>query len=218
MNASIATRVKVCGLTRLEDARLAAAHGAWALGFVFAPSSPRRVSAERVREILDALPNSPLPVGVFVDQGEDEILATARTAGLRAVQLHGTEPASLVMALKARLPGLRVFRARGVATGADLEGLALAAGEDVILLDARVGKRSGGLGVAFDWNLAAGLSPALPLVLAGGLRAANVGEALRVVRPFALDVSSGVECSPGVKCPDKLADFFRAVKEAVGES
>ncbi len=203
------TFVKVCGITRLEDAKAALAAGATALGFVFWPSSPRAVTPEQAGAIIAALPYGTNAVGVFVNQSADEIDRAVRTAGLTAVQLHGDETPAL-------LPSIHrpVLRAVAVAGG---EAAIAAWPESVLLLvDAHDAVRRGGTGQTVDWSAAAGLARKRQLVLAGGLRAENVQEAIRVVRPFGLDVSSGVEDAPGVKSVAKLNDFFEKVRTADG--
>lgn len=203
------TFVKVCGITRHEDAQAALAAGATALGFVFWPGSPRAVSAEQAGAIIAGLPYGTNAVGVFVNQGADEIDRVVRTAGLTAVQLHGDEGPEM-------LPSIHrpVLKAVTVSNGA----AAMAAWPDAVLLllDAHDPVRRGGTGQAVDWTAAAALAARRRVVLAGGLRAENVQEALRVVRPFGLDVSSGVEDALGVKSVRKLNDFFEKVRGVDG--
>lgn len=203
------TFVKVCGITRLEDAKAALAAGATALGFVFWPSSPRAVTPEQAGAIIAALPYGTNAVGVFVNQTADEIDRTVRTAGLTAVQLHGDETPAL-------LPSIHRPVLRAVALAAGEAAIAAWPDSVLLLVDAHDPVKRGGTGKTADWPAAAALAARRQVVLAGGLRADNVQEAIRVVRPFGLDVSSGVEDAPGVKSVQKLNDFFGKVRTADG--
>ena len=201
------TRVKVCGIRRMEDASLAVDLGANALGFVFWPSSPRFLEPDRARDIVDGLPPLVASVGVFVDQPPAFVEDVARALKLSVVQLHGQEPVADYVSR-----GLRVLKS--VAVGSD--GAAEAAvsrlpGDVGVLLDAFDPVRRGGTGRTIDWDLAGRLARTRPVILSGGLTADNVREAIDAVRPFAVDVSSGVESGPGVKDADKLRAFFAAV-------
>jgi phosphoribosylanthranilate isomerase len=199
-------RVKVCGITRLEDADVAADLGAFAIGFVFWPKSPRFVDAERAKSIVRALPPFVTPVGVFVDQPLDEVNHVADTVGLGAVQLHGHETPEYCDRV-----GRRVIRAIGLVETMDA-GLAEEWPRSVtLLLDAYDPEKRGGTGRAVDWTVAAAVASKRPTILSGGLRPENVGAAITTVRPYAIDVSSGVEVRPGVKDPDRLRAFFEAV-------
>ncbi len=203
------TFVKVCGITREDDARAALTAGATALGFVFWPKSPRVVTAEQAGAIIGALPYGTNAVGVFVNQSVEEIDRVVRTAGLTAVQLHGDES-------PVALPGIH----RPVLKAVTLEGAneALETWPDsvLLLLDAHDPVKRGGTGQAVDWAGAARVAARRPIVLAGGLRPDNVREAIETVRPFGLDVSSGVEDAPGVKSVRKLTEFFEMVRSADG--
>jgi phosphoribosylanthranilate isomerase len=203
------TFVKVCGITRLEDAKAALAAGATALGFVLWPSSPRAVTPKQAGAIIAALPYGTNAVGVFVNQEAGEIDRAVHTAGLTAVQLHGDETPALLASI--HRPVLRaVTLEAGEAAIAEWP-------ESVLLLvDAHDPVRRGGTGQVVDWSAAAALAAQRRVVLAGGLRAENVEEAIRAVRPFGLDVSSGVEDAPGVKSVEKLNDFFGKVRAADG--
>lgn len=200
--------MKFCGITRLEDAIAAADCGAAAIGFVFAPASPRAVTAEAARAISRRLPPFLLRVGVFVDQPAADLRAIAEHAGLDAVQLHGREtPADAAAAWP------RVIKA--LARHGDLVTQAAAWAEDVMLLvDAATGDAPGGTGQLADWPAAARLARQRRVVLAGGLTADNVGEAIGVVRPYAVDVSSGIETRPGEKSAARMRAFARAVDAA----
>jgi phosphoribosylanthranilate isomerase len=198
--------VKVCGITRVDDARLAAAAGASAIGLVFWPKSPRVVSTIQARAIVASLPPFVTAVGVFVDASPDDVRAIVEAVGLDIAQLHGDEDVDdwssyagpIVKAVTVRACGSTPWRARAHA----------------LLLDADDRTRRGGTGQPVDWHAARPCAASGPIVLAGGLRAENVGEAIRIVQPAALDVSSGVESAPGRKDADRLEAFFAAVRYA----
>lgn len=205
-------RIKVCGLTRESDAALAVSLGADAIGFIFWPRSPRAISADAARSIHEALPSFVTRVGVFVNASPDEVAAIVRTAGLDVVQLHGDESVDAY-----RDVGARVMKVAALASSDDVMRV-MAWPETVMpLVDAIDPERRGGTGMVADWSHAAALARARPIVLAGGLTAANVGSAIAAVRPWALDVSSGVEDAPGVKSPTRLREFFAACAAAVRE-
>ena len=202
------TRVKICGVTRREDAALAAALGAAAVGFVFWPGSPRSITEKAAAAIARELPPLVSTVGVFVDQPIDEVRRVAEAVRLTAVQLHGAEPLDFAAALLQP-----VIKAIGVTDGFEPSSLDLIPAEVTVLLDAHDPIRKGGTGRTIDWALAAAASARRPVFLSGGLHAGNVAEAVRCVRPYAVDVSSGVEASPGIKDPDKLRAFFDAIRD-----
>jgi phosphoribosylanthranilate isomerase len=204
------TRVKICGITRLEDARLAVELGAAALGFNFYPPSPRYLEPRAAAEIIRRLPPLVTAVGVFADETDGEhIAAVAREASLSAVQVHGPRfPQSL-----RALGGLRLIRAVAVREGFKPEELG-GVKASAFLLDTFDPNLRGGTGRTFDWSLAREAKRYGPIILAGGLTPENVAEAIRQVRPFAVDVAGGVELAPGVKDPEKLRAFFAAVAEA----
>lgn len=200
-------RVKVCGITRPADAMLAVELGAAALGFVFWPDSPRAVTAEQVRDIAGGLPAFVSRVGVFVNQPPAEVFDTAARAGLTGVQLHGDENAAEYT--DAPLP---VIKALPVS-----EGFSLSAVEDLpprvtVLLDAHDPIRRGGTGRVIEWTVAAAAARLRPVILSGGLTPDNVRSATDAVRPYAVDVSSGVEAAPGIKDEVKLRAFFAALQ------
>lgn len=208
-------RVKVCGITRPEDARVASVCGAWAVGFVFWQDSPRQVAPRRAAAIAAALPGDVLAVGVFVNAPAAEIVALADRVGLGAVQLHGDERAADIAALPA---GLMVIKALAVRAAADVE-TALALPERVtVLLDAYDPRRRGGTGRAADWELAAAVAARRRTVLAGGLGADNVAEAAAAVRPWAVDASSRLETSPGIKDPRRVREFLAAAHGGVASA
>jgi len=222
--------VKICGLTRAEDVRLARDLGAWALGFVFAPS-PRRLTPAAARELIRAAreaPESrlpPLAIGVFGDEPAEEIALIVGEAGLDGVQLHGLAgpPAEEVRAAVGRRDDpLLIIKALPVAPDAtrldDLAAAAAAAGEeaDVVLLDTKTAGRFGGSGTAFPWRLAREAAEDVPLLVAGGIGPGNVREALGESGAWGVDVSSGVELTPGIKDAGLLAGLFTEVHLARG--
>ena len=196
--------VKICGITRHEDADAAVACGAGAVGFVFWPKSPRFVDPYRAREIVAALPPFVAAVGVFVNQPAEYINGVASLAGLSAVQLHGDEDAAFAAAI--RRP---VIKAIGLSV---VDGQAEAwPVRFTLLLDAHDPERRGGTGRPIDWNRAAAIAGTRRIVLSGGLKPENVAEAVACVRPFGIDVSSGVEASPGVKDHGRLRLLFETL-------
>lgn len=209
MRPTTAVRVKVCGITSRDDARRVAGLGASAVGFVFWASSPRVISPDTARQIVEGLPPDIVAVGVFVNEARERIEATCRLVGLGAVQLHGDETPEAFTGLSRPI-------IRAVACG--LPGAETSVDEwpdDVVLLvDAHDRDRRGGTGRRADWAAAARLARRRPIFLAGGLTPQNVGEAVATVRPYGVDVSSGVESAPGVKDAAKLEAFFEAVARA----
>jgi phosphoribosylanthranilate isomerase len=209
--------IKICGNTSLKDARLAVEAGADAVGFVFAPS-PRRVSAAEVAAIVPHLPAAVEKIGVFVDASLSEIYSTVRECGLTGVQLHFEAGPEAPAKLRARLgPKLRVLRVVHFDAGtpdrtADQIGLLAQDGHvDAVLVDSRTATAVGGTGVTFDWSAARrtvfGDGARLKLVVAGGLNPENVAEAVALLKPWGVDVVSGVESAPGRKEPIKVRAF-----------
>ena len=190
--------VKICGLTRREDAEAAVEFGASHVGFVLWPNSPRSTSVTRVREIVRSLPKSVTPVGVFVDPSSEEIAAAA-DAGIRLAQVHGEVPVEVKIA---------VVRAVHL----DAKGIVPDVDDDLVLLDAHDPVRQGGTGRTIDWQRAADIARRRRVILAGGLTPENVGEAVAVVRPFGVDVASGVEAQPGIKDHARMRAFIAAAK------
>jgi len=206
------TRVKACGVARVEDARLAVELGAWALGLVLVPSSPRVCSPEVAEEIGATFRRRVEVVGVFANATLDDVAVAADRFALSILQLHGDEgPAYCREA--ARRTGCRVMRAVRVRDAASVRALRPYQ-VDLHLLDAYSPRAAGGTGSTFDWELARLHDRSVPLVLSGGLSADNVGEAIDAVGPWAVDSASGTEASPGVKDPVRLRAFFRAVAAA----
>jgi phosphoribosylanthranilate isomerase len=204
-------RVKVCGITRLEDARAAARLGASALGFVFWPKSPRYIDPARARTIADDLEPFVMPVGVFVDQPRALVEDVAASVGLGAVQLHGAETAEYIAAL-----GRRVIKSVALQPGLDPAVVDALPPGVVVLLDVHDPVRRGGTGRTIDWTLARAVASRRRSVLAGGLRPENVALAIARVDPLAVDVSSGVESAPGIKDAGRMRAFFDAVRAAGG--
>lgn len=200
-------RVKVCGITNEADALHAVRHGADAVGFLLWPGSPRAVSLERAAEIAKTLPPFVWKVGVFVDATPDEVEHATRIAGLDVAQLHGNEDVELYRHL-----AVRIVKAIGVSGPDDVEE-ALALPADVMpLMDAADPVLRGGTGKNASWAHAALIARARPAILAGGLNAENIVDAVEAVRPWGVDVSSALEDEPGVKNAKKLAVFFAAVE------
>ncbi len=203
------TRVKICGITRIEDALVAVEHGCDALGFVFYEKSPRYVAVERAAEIVAALPPFISTVGLFVDATAERVRAVLGTVRLDMLQFHGDE--SPAYCAQFGTPYLKAVRVR---PGTNLVQYATDyIGARALLLDAYAEGVPGGTGQTFDWELIpSGLS--LPVILAGGLNAGNVAEAISHTRPYAVDVSGGVEREKGIKDADKIAAFMRGVFDA----
>ena len=203
------TAVKICGVTRIEDALVAADYGAHAIGLVFYRPSPRYIDPAKAADIVRALPPFVTPVGLFVDADEDEVREVAARSGVRLLQFHGAESAEYCA--RFTLPYMKAVRVR---PGVDLLQYAHDfAGAKALLLDAFQEGLYGGTGAVFDWSL---IPPALPLpvVLSGGLTPETVSDAIRRVRPCAVDVSSGVEAGKGIKDAAKIAAFIEGVRDA----
>ena len=202
-------RVKVCGLTSLADAEHAAAAGVWAVGLNFWPRSARRCDPEVAAQIAAALKRRVEVVGVFVNPTLDEVAAAADAVGLTMIQLHGDEGPAFCAEV-ARRTGCRVIKAARVRSGADIQALGAFA-VAFHLLDSHVPGQPGGTGETFAWELARAHRGRVPVILSGGLTPGNVAEAIAAVRPFAVDVASGVEASPGRKDPALVDAFVAAV-------
>jgi phosphoribosylanthranilate isomerase len=205
-------KIKFCGITSLADASDAVAAGAWAIGLIFWPGSPRHCDPGTAAEIAVAVKRSVEVVGVFVNPTLEELSRTAEAVGMTMVQLHGDEgPAFCAEA--GRRTGCKVIKAARVRTGADIQSLRPFA-THYHLLDSFVAGRRGGSGEPFEWELARAHTGPVPVILSGGLRPDNVGGAIEAVRPFAVDVASGVEAAPGRKDREKLEAFAAAVRGA----
>jgi phosphoribosylanthranilate isomerase len=201
-------RVKICGITNIEDARYASACGADALGFVFYPGSPRFIDPDLARRIIAELPPLVTVVGLFVNEAPARIRELVDLCGLDTVQLHGDEKPEYC-----NYPPCRVIKALRLKNQMP-EGLFASYPVSALLLDAYVPEQFGGTGQRCDWQQAATVAAQHRVILAGGLNPENVAEAVRQVRPYGVDVSSGVEKKPGKKDPDKVARFIRMAKEA----
>jgi len=201
-------RIKICGITNLEDALLAADLGANALGFIFYAKSPRSVAPETAREIIRQLPPFIVTVGVFVNEEAATVRDLAARVGLDWVQPHGTEPPEYCRSLGRRV--MKAFRIKDENSLRELE--AYRGAVQAFLLDTYKKGQTGGTGETFDWDLARKAREYGPIVLAGGLTAENVAQAIAAVRPQAVDVASGVEAAPGKKDPEKLRAFFAGVR------
>ena len=200
--------VKICGITNEDDALLATALDADALGFVLAPSS-RQVDPETVRDIVRRLPREVHTVGVFRNERPERIVEIVGRAGLRGVQLHGSEPPSEVKWIRERVQ----FVIQAFSAGDPALANAGKSAADIILIDSP----TPGSGKVFDWQLAEGAPRGKRILVAGGLTPENVGDAIRLVRPWGVDVSTGVEATPGRKDPGKLRRFVEAAREAAAE-
>jgi phosphoribosylanthranilate isomerase len=204
-------RVKVCGLTRLEDALLAEACGAHAVGFIFYAPSPRAVEPQTAARIAGALHPYTVKVGVFVNETPARMNELAALCGLDRIQLHGGEPYALLAQLDR--PAYRAFKLKDEA---DLAA-AQAAPDATLMLDTHDPHLHGGTGRPFDWEWARVLGASRRVILAGGLSADNIAHALAVARPAAVDVSSALEAAPGRKDPRKLEAFFAALRTALAD-
>ena len=204
------TRVKICGITRLEDALAALDYGAGALGFNFYARSPRYVSVKQASRIIDRLPPFVTKIGVVVNWGTaQQIRRLMDLLGLDGIQLHGDESVALAKALKARTV-IKAFRVGPAFSVSDLKAYPATA----ILLDGFAVGKYGGAGAIFDWRIAKSAARYHRIILSGGLTSANVGAAIRLARPYAVDVASGVEFSPGKKDHGRMRRFLAEVEKA----
>jgi phosphoribosylanthranilate isomerase len=200
------TRVKVCGITNVQDAQMAVSLGADAIGFVFA-KSPRRVTPKKAAEITKSLGPWVSKVGVFVNEKPAVMKRIAKLCNLDSIQLHGDEPPVVLNGLK----GLKVIKAVRVDCHFSAKQIA-GFKPDAFLFDTKTGGQYGGTGKVFDWSLLQGLKTKRPVILSGGLNAGNVKEAIRRVKPYGVDVSSGVEEKPGKKNARLLKEFMKNAK------
>jgi phosphoribosylanthranilate isomerase len=211
-----APRIKLCGITSLDDANLAIEAGAWAIGCILWPSSPRACDPAEAARIAAAMRRRAHVCGVFVNPHLDEVAELVDALGLTMVQLHGDEGPAFCAEV-ARRTGAKVIKAATVSTQADVQALETFH-SDFHMLDAyRPGMR-GGTGETFDWELVRARRSSIPLILSGGLRPDNVADAIAETRPFAVDTASGTEASPGVKDPAKVAAFVEAVHSTAAEA
>jgi phosphoribosylanthranilate isomerase len=201
------TQIKICGITRIEDALCAAESGADAVGFIFHEASPRYIAPKRAQEIIAALPAELVTVGVFVNRDAEEVARIADMCGLDRIQLHGDESLEYCR----RFPPERLIKAVSPRTPEELPALA-AYEVRAFLVDARDAGRYGGTGKRADWKLAAMLAKERPLILAGGLDAENIEEALTAVAPSAVDINSGIEKAPGLKDHERMKRIIGLIR------
>jgi len=214
------TWIKICGITNLEDALVAVDAGADAVGFVFYEESPRKVDVETAREIVAKLPESIEKVGVFVNDQEDRICSVADEVGITGVQMHGdNEDPHVADLVVRRRPQVKILAAISMRRPNPL-GWAMMWRPDVVqafLMDSGTSSKPGGTGEVFDWRNSVPVVDDIKslgkVVAAGGLTPANAGDAMGILKPWGVDVSSGVEASPGKKDPDKVRAFVRVVRE-----
>jgi phosphoribosylanthranilate isomerase len=206
------TKIKFCGITRLDDAEMAVGAGAWAIGLIFWPGSPRRCEVDVAAQIAAAVKRRAEVAGVFVNATLDHVAQTADAVGLTMLQFHGDE-GPVYCSEAARRTGCKVIKAARVRSGADVRGLA-AFHTDYHLLDSYTAGVPGGTGETFSWEIARAHRGRIPVILSGGLAPDNVANAIAAVHPYAVDVASGVERQPGRKDPAKLAAFAAAVHSA----
>ncbi|HEY3308914.1 MAG TPA: phosphoribosylanthranilate isomerase [Desulfuromonadaceae bacterium] len=199
-------KVKICGITNLEDALAAATAGADALGFVFHPASPRYISPEQAAAIIRHLPPFVQTVGLFVDENPETVNAIANQCGLDIIQLHGDESPGYCSEIQRRV--IKAFRVKNITSIDKIKNYRVAA----CLLDAWSPAAHGGTGTTFNWEIAASAATSERIILAGGLTPENVAAAVQRVRPYAVDISSGVEFEPGKKDPAKISLLLNALK------
>jgi phosphoribosylanthranilate isomerase len=207
-------RVKICGITKLEDAKLAAELGAHAIGLNLYSGSPRCLTPSAAAELVRRLPPFVAPIGVFVNWSAAPVVALCKALRLSAAQLHGDETPQVVEAVARRLPVIKVLR---LGQGSAAPNFSLYRSASSFLLDSALSGHYGGSGTTGNWHLARNIAQSHRVILAGGLTPENVAEAIRIVRPYAVDVASGVEFRPGKKDPAKLRTFFDEVARASRE-
>ncbi|MDX2242759.1 MAG: phosphoribosylanthranilate isomerase [Leptolyngbyaceae cyanobacterium bins.302] len=215
--------VKICGITQPEQGQAIAAAGATMLGFICVPASPRYVTPAQIAQIVDALPIDSRTghatcdrVGVFVNASSDTIQTTVEIAHLNGVQLHGNESPEFCQQLRQQLPSIKLIKALRVRSADALQQASVYQDwVDLLLLDAYHPTLAGGTGKTLDWQSLRSFQPSIPWLLAGGLTPDNVSQALNVIHPTGIDLSSGVEQSPGVKDLTKVAQLFTTLKDAL---
>jgi phosphoribosylanthranilate isomerase len=200
-------RVKVCGITNVEDAQKAAYYGAWAVGFVFTKKSPRYISPSRARKVIEALPPFVTPVGVFLDQSEGAVRDICRFTRINTVQLHGDESPVYCK----RFPDYKIIKAFHIGSFFPAE-IIHKYKVDAFLFDTLDEQAAGGTGKTFNWDVLKGQKIDKPFILSGGLTPENLRSALSVATPYAVDVSSGVEQAPGIKDARKVRAFLDAAR------
>lgn len=199
-------RVKVCGITNLDDAIMAVEYGADALGFVFYKGSKRYISPKEAQRIISKLPPFVITVGVFVNQELGEIRSTREQAEFDIVQLHGDEPPAFCKNFGGR--AIKAIRVKDNEAPREVESYSA----EAILFDKHSNESYGGTGVSFNWEILRNFHTSKKVILSGGLSPENVAQAISIVNPYAVDVSSGVEGRPGKKSPEKLKRFIEAVR------
>ncbi len=204
-------RLKICGITNWTDARLAIESGADFLGFNFYPESPRYITPAKARRIVKSLPKRIAAVGVFVNEPEEKMLAVARSVGLQYLQLHGDESPAQVAQLQRSISVIKALPVKKAFRAAQIARYHAAT---ALLLDGFDRRLRGGTGKTFDWKIARRAAASARIFVAGGLAPENVAEAILAARPYAVDVSSGVEARPGKKDPARLKAFALAVRAA----
>ncbi len=201
-------KVKICGITNSEDAQLAVSFGAWALGFIFYKKSSRAVSPTKVRNIIRELPPFVEPVGVFVNLKEGAVKQIADFCGIKTLQFHGDETPDYFR----RFRNYKVIKAFRVKENFDISNVS-SFPVSAYLFDTYQENEFGGTGTTFNWEKITGKKFAKPVILSGGLNPQNIKDAIQVVQPYAVDVSSGVEKTPGKKSFGLLTEFFEAIKQ-----
>jgi len=204
-------KVKICGITNIDDALYAAELGADALGFIFVKSSPRYIAPKAARKIIQELPPFIVPVGIFIDVPQEEIIGVIEQTGIRCVQLHGNETPKQLAGFP--VPVYKSFR---VDSSFNPDILRRYKGS-AYLLDTKIPGELGGTGQTFDWRIAVKAKEYGRIILAGGLNPANVLEAIQKVQPYAIDVNSGVESAPGKKDKNKLEQLFKTIRPLYNE-
>lgn len=202
-------KIKICGITRKQDALLAAELGAWAVGFIFVKNTPRYILPEKAAEIIKILPKSFIKIGIFADVSLEEIKNIALETGITKIQLHGDESPEFCENL-AEITGKEIIKAIKVKSFEDLKFITLYKDKvSFVLLDSYCERQLGGTGKTFDWEIAKkAKEQEIPIILAGGLNPDNAKQAYEIVKPYALDISSGVEECKGVKDSEKLKELF----------
>lgn len=206
------TKIKICGITNLEDALMAVEMGADALGFIFSEVSQRKISPERAEQIIPVLPPFIKTVGVFVNQSAEEIKEISAKTCIDVIQLHGHESPTFCRSFKQK-----VIKAIHVENKSDLFKMTEYK-VSAFVLDSKVEGKFGGTGRTFNWDFAVEAKKLGPVILSGGLNPENIAEAIDQVNPYAVDVASGVEVEPGVKDPDKVAAFIKEVRKAASSN
>ena len=206
-------RIKICGITKPQQGREIASLGATALGFICVKASPRYVTSEQIRAIVEQLPEGTDKIGVFANSLVKEITQVAVNSGLTGIQLHGEESPEFCQQLREYLPDIEIIKALRIKTVNDLDEVNIYFGKvDTLLLDAYHPQQLGGTGKKLDWQTLKQFNPGLPWFLAGGLTSDNILEALALIEPNGIDLSSGVERSPGDKDLDKVAKLFEKLE------